>query len=77
MGGERHADHPAQAAILTRMDNRHLDELIAASRSIVVTPQQREEQRRSFVYGNIAIENARVTREIVNEAAARLGPGER
>lgn len=59
------------------MESRRLDDLIRASRAIRMTAEQREEQRRSFVYGNISIENSRVTRKVVNEAADRLSTGER
>jgi RNA-splicing ligase RtcB len=49
-----------------------LDELIEATRKIAMTPEQAEEQRRSFAYGNTAIENALITREMIDEAAERL-----
>lgn len=58
------------------MENKRLEDLIHASRRVRMSPGQREEQRRSFVYGNISIENHRVTREVVNEAADRLSTGE-
>lgn len=51
---------------------RELDELIAAARKIVPTPQEEEEQRRSFAYGNTNIENPRITRETVNKEAEAL-----
>ena len=37
-----------------------------------MTDAQREIQRRSFAYGNVAIENPRVTRALVNEQADRI-----
>lgn len=37
-----------------------------------MTDEAREEQRRSFAYGNAAISNARVTRAMVDAAAACL-----
>jgi len=37
-----------------------------------LTPTQKEEQRRSFVYGNTKIENKTVTRKLVNEVAEKL-----
>jgi hypothetical protein len=37
-----------------------------------MTPQQKEEQRRSFAFGNTAIENDRITRELVDSEAERL-----
>jgi hypothetical protein len=38
----------------------------------VEVEREREEQRRSFAYGNVALENAAVTRAMVDEAAERL-----
>lgn len=35
----------------------------------VMTPAEREAQRRSFAFGNAAIDNPNVTREMVNEIA--------
>lgn len=36
------------------------------------TPEEQEEQRRSFAYGNTHFENEKITREIVNGAAEDL-----
>ena len=52
--------------------NAELDELISAARRTTMTPQQKEEQRRSFAYGNTNIENDHVTREVIDEAAREL-----
>ena len=49
-----------------------LEEMIEVTRHIEMTPEQREEQRRSFAYGNTAIENPLITREMIDEAAERL-----
>lgn len=49
-----------------------LDELIARARTIKMTPEQEAEQRISFVYGNCAIENDEVTREMVEQAAQKI-----
>lgn len=49
-----------------------LEKLIAAARLVTMTPQQQEAQRRSFAYGNTNIENNRVTREIVDNAARAM-----
>ena len=46
-----------------------LSELLEAAKSKPMTAADRETQRRSFAYGNAHIENARVTREMVDEAA--------
>ncbi len=49
-----------------------LEELIAAARKAKQTPQEKEEQRRSFAYGNTKIENPRITRETVDKEAEDL-----
>lgn len=49
-----------------------LDELIASARGVTMTPSEKEEQRRSFAYGNTKIENDRITRETVDAAARQL-----
>lgn len=49
-----------------------IEKLIEAARTIPVTPQQREEHRRSFAFGNAAIENALVTRELIDREAEKL-----
>ena len=50
-----------------------LQELLDNARRNVPTPEEKEEQRRSFAYGNTKIENPRITREMVDEAADDLG----
>jgi hypothetical protein len=50
-----------------------LQQLLEAARKIVMTDNDKEEQRRSFAYGSAKIENDDVTREMVDEAAERLG----
>jgi hypothetical protein len=49
-----------------------LQELIDASRTQVMSDYQKEAQRRSFAYGNARIENSRVTKEMVDEAAEKI-----
>lgn len=46
-----------------------LQQLIDAARSRPMSAGEQEEQRRSFAYGNAHIENDRVTRAMVDEAA--------
>ena len=48
---------------------RDLEKLIEAARKASPSPQQQEEQRRSFAYGNTAFENKLITREMINEQA--------
>jgi hypothetical protein len=49
-----------------------LQQLLDAAKNAEITPEQKEEQRRSFAFGNTNIENPRVTRETVDEEAEAL-----
>ncbi|WP_374414680.1 hypothetical protein [Novosphingobium colocasiae] len=49
--------------------SEHLQKLIDASRNRSMSEAEKEAQRRSFAYGNANIENARVTRAMVDSAA--------
>ena len=49
-----------------------LKTLIEIARRITPTPEHREEQRRSFAYGNTAFENERITRAMVDREAEKL-----
>ena len=49
-----------------------LEQLLAAAKTAKITPEESEEQQRSFAYGNTHIENSRITRETVNEEAEAL-----
>lgn len=53
-----------------------LTKLIEAAGKITPSDKQRDEHRRSFVFGNTAIENELITREMVDQEADRLA-GER
>jgi hypothetical protein len=46
-------------------DNKILNELIESARGVAMSPEQLRAQRRSFAYGNTAIANPDVTREII------------
>jgi hypothetical protein len=52
--------------------SRELDKLAKVARSIRMTPEQQEQQRRSFAYGNAGFENDRITREMIDEQAEKL-----
>lgn len=52
--------------------SERLQKLIDAAREKPMSSVEKEEQRRSFAYGNAHIENERVTREMVNEAAEKI-----
>lgn len=49
-----------------------LHELLEAARRAQPSAEQREQQRRSFAYGNTAFENALITREMVDQEAEKL-----
>lgn len=49
-----------------------LAKLIDDARNMVVTPEDQEAQRRSFAYGNVALDVPSVTREDVDRAAERM-----
>ncbi|KTQ97566.1 hypothetical protein NS226_04210 [Aureimonas ureilytica] len=48
---------------------RNFEALLEAAKKVQTTPEHREEQRRSFAYGNTAYENSNITREMVNRQA--------
>lgn len=50
-----------------------LTQLLEAAKKVEMNSDQREEQRRSFAFGNANFENQDVTRETINQAAAELG----
>jgi hypothetical protein len=52
--------------------NDILKPMIEAARKVTMNSAEREAQRRSFAYGNTAIENSRITREMVDVQAKRL-----
>ncbi len=52
--------------------SEELQQLLEISRSTEMTPQEREEQRISFAYGNTHFENEAITRSDVEQAAQML-----
>ena len=54
------------------MTTKDLAALIEKARKVEMTPHDREQQRRSFAYGNANIENSAVTREVVESVANEL-----
>lgn len=50
----------------------NLKKLLEAAKAAKPTPEHREEQRRSFVYGNTYLENELITREMVAREAEKL-----
>jgi len=49
-----------------------LNKLLEAARNAKTSPEHREEQRRSFAFGNTAFENELITREMVDRQAEKL-----
>jgi hypothetical protein len=54
-----------------------LKALLETAKSIKMSPEDREAQRRSFVYGNTYIENEHITRELVDEVAEEMKKGDK
>lgn len=46
--------------------------LIERAKSVTMSGEEKEEQRRSFAYGNTHIENPLITRETINNEAESL-----
>jgi hypothetical protein len=64
------ASTPRVSYILRMTDA--LKKLLDAAKTAEPTPEQREQQRRSFVYGNTHFENSLITREMVDREAEKL-----
>ena len=52
--------------------SKEIKALLEAAKSVKMSPQEQEEQRRSFAYGNTKIENERITRETIDKEAESL-----
>ncbi len=52
--------------------SKALKDLLKRARGVRMTPEEQEEQRRSFAYGNSKIENDRITRKMIDQEADRL-----
>jgi hypothetical protein len=52
--------------------NDSLKKLLEAAKTAKQSPEQLEEQRRSFVYGSTAFENSLITRDLVDQEAEKL-----
>ena len=52
--------------------SEELDRLLEKSKNARMTQAQKEEQRRSFAYGNTKIENDDITRDTINREAEAL-----
>jgi hypothetical protein len=52
--------------------NTEITILLEKAKRITMSPREREEQRRSFAYGNANIENEAVTKDVIEEVANRM-----
>ncbi len=65
-----------KAAMNTPVDNDELNDLISEAQKVVMSPEDKEEQRRSFAAGNLAIDSNRSYEEVrkdVDKAADATG----
>ncbi|SFD67781.1 hypothetical protein [Roseivivax sediminis] len=58
---------------MTAQETEALQFLIDRARKVGMTEKEVTEQRRSFAYGNSAFENSRITREMIDQEADKLG----
>src|SRR5271157_1347132 len=65
-------DHELKISCAKDARMNRLEELVESTKNVVPTSQEKEEQRRSFAYGNTKIENPRITRETVDAEAESL-----
>lgn len=65
-----HKHCPGCSQIIHR--NIMFDTLIEKARDITLTPKEREEQRRSFAYGNLKMSRPDLTREDIDKAADKI-----
>lgn len=49
-----------------------LTRLVEAAQKLPVTRENRENQRRSFAFGNTAFENPQITRDLIDREADKL-----
>jgi len=61
----------AEKIISDFLDNE-LNLLIEKARHHKMTPKELEEQRRSFAYGNVALHNPNVKKELINKIAGEM-----
>ena len=51
---------------------KNISRLIELAKMVKPTEAQKDEQRRSFVYGNTAFENPQISRKLIDEVAEKL-----
>lgn len=52
--------------------NENLKALIEVAKRVTPSAEHREEQRRSFAFGNAAFENDLITRDMIDQQAAKI-----
>ena len=57
----------------TNVTTSDFDKLLEKARKIQMTPEQLDQQRRSFVWGNTNIENERITKAMIDKAVDAVG----
>ena len=57
------------------VDELRIDELFERARGYRMGSEEREVQRRSFAYGNVAIKNPDITRELIDSVADEINAG--
>lgn len=60
---------------MTKEQLEGLRYLLEEARKVKMTPEEVDEQRRSFAYGNAAFENADITREMIEAEDKKLQLG--
>jgi len=70
-GTENHVASSTRVDYIASMTDA-LKKLLEAAKTAKPTPEHREQQRRSFVYGNTHFENELITREMVDREAEKL-----
>ena len=58
---------------MTKQDMSSLDYLVEKAKKVTMTADEISAQRRSFAYGNSAFENPKITREMIDSEADRIG----
>lgn len=54
------------------MTNSDITILVEKAKRITMSPGEREQQRRSFAFGNANIENEAVTKDVIEQVADRM-----
>lgn len=54
------------------MTNADISILVEKAKRITMSPGEREQQRRSFAFGNANIENEAVTKDVIEQVADRM-----